>query len=213
MREMAPGVRVLEASDYRRMHWKNGRGWTTEIAVSPADAGLNGKPFDWRISLADIENDGNFSSFPGYDRTILLAKGEGMELSFDAAPMQRLAECYAPFSFKGEWRTRCRLLDGPVRDFNVMSARAAYRHQCEILRNASCTLLAATEVAAVLVYCFQGEASVLMEDQKEYEFSSDEALYLSTPQIQQRPQIIALGAKTVLAIVTFTHRVEARTDA
>lgn len=124
MRELTDGVRLLEPGDYRRMRWKNGCGWTTEIAVSPAEAGLNVKPFDWRISMAEIEQDGEFSSFPGYERTILMAEGAGMELSFDAVPAQRLAQRFLPFAFKGEWRTRCHLLNGPVRDFNVMTARA-----------------------------------------------------------------------------------------
>lgn len=132
MRELVPGLRLLEPADYRRMPWKNGRGTTTEIAVFPADAGLNGKPFDWRVSMADVETDGEFSAFPGCDRTILLAEGGGMELSFDAAPPQRIEERYKPFRFKGEWHTRCRLLDGAVRDFNVMSFRQRCSHEVEI---------------------------------------------------------------------------------
>lgn len=83
MRELAAGVCLLTPSDYRRMRWKNGSGWTTEIAVDPQDTGLNSKHFDWRISMARVESDCEFSAFPGYDRTILLAEGAGMELSFD----------------------------------------------------------------------------------------------------------------------------------
>ncbi|WP_431460998.1 HutD family protein, partial [Klebsiella pneumoniae] len=33
-------MRILRAADYRSMPWKNGGGVTTEIAVSPAGAGL-----------------------------------------------------------------------------------------------------------------------------------------------------------------------------
>ncbi|MGH8415137.1 MAG: HutD family protein, partial [Gammaproteobacteria bacterium] len=51
MRVLADGVYRLIPANYRRMPWKNGCGWTTEIAVFPADAGLTGKPFDWRVSL------------------------------------------------------------------------------------------------------------------------------------------------------------------
>ena len=43
-------LQVLRAADHRRMPWKNGRGETTEIAIWPPTAGLDG--FDWRISMA-----------------------------------------------------------------------------------------------------------------------------------------------------------------
>ena len=57
--------------DYRLMPWKNGLGTTTEIAIHPAEADLAGQPFDWRVSMADVTTDGEFSRFPGYDRSIL----------------------------------------------------------------------------------------------------------------------------------------------
>src|SRR5487761_727801 len=88
MRELSRGICLLQPQDYRRMPWKNGLGMTTELAVSPVGAGLNGRPFDWRVSLAEIETGCEFSLFPGYDRSILLSEGAGMELSFDSAPPQ-----------------------------------------------------------------------------------------------------------------------------
>ena len=63
-------MRVLRRADYRRMPWKNGGGWTTQLAAFPeSDATV---PFDWRVSIAEIESDGAFSAFPGYDRHIAL---------------------------------------------------------------------------------------------------------------------------------------------
>ena len=80
-------LRVLRPADYKRMPWKNGGGMTTELAVYPSDAG---DAFDWRISIADIETSGPFSTFAGYDRVIGLLEGIGMELRFDAAESVRL---------------------------------------------------------------------------------------------------------------------------
>lgn len=105
--------------------------------------------------MAEIEQDGDFSAFPGYDRTILVAEGAGMELNCDAAPPQRLAELHKPFSFKGEWQTYCRLLDGPVRDFNVMTARSKYTHTCKVIAS-SIALDWQPHKETVLVYCFEG---------------------------------------------------------
>ena len=117
--------RILRAADYRRMRWKNGGGWTTELAVSPESARDAGGTFDWRISIAEIESDGAFSTFPHCERYIALLDGIGMELRFDAAPSVRLDRRLQFFRFAGEWQTQGLLLSGPVRDFNVIVRREA----------------------------------------------------------------------------------------
>jgi environmental stress-induced protein Ves len=118
-------ARVLRAVDYRRMRWKNGGGWTTELAAHPQGSGDAGSAFDWRISIAEIESDGAFSTFPDCDRVIALLDGFGMELTFDAAPSVRLERRLHFIRFAGEWRTHGKLISGPVRDFNVILRRAA----------------------------------------------------------------------------------------
>jgi len=120
-------TRVLRNADYRRMRWKNGGGWTTELAVSPepgADA------FEWRISIAEIESDGAFSTFPDCDRYIALLDGLGMRLTFDQAGQgdqnqAELRERLRFVRFAGEWHTHGQLVSGPVRDFNVIVRRSA----------------------------------------------------------------------------------------
>jgi len=116
-------MRVVSACENRRVRWKNDGGWTTEIARDPAD----GDRFRWRISIAEIERDGPFSSFPGVDRELLLLDGSGIELDIDDAPPRRLAQRFERVRFSGESRVNCRLLAGPTRDFNVMADRARVR--------------------------------------------------------------------------------------
>ncbi len=168
MHELASGIRLLQPEDYRRMPWKNGLGMTTELAVFPPDAGLVDKPFDWRVSIADIDNHCEFSRFPGYDRSILLIEGAGMELSFDSAPSQRIDQPHLPFNFKGETQTYCRLLDGPVRDFNVMSARAKCTHACEMPTSPG-PIRWRQHSEILLIYCLSGGFSLegLLDDQIE----------------------------------------------
>jgi environmental stress-induced protein Ves len=115
-------TRVLRASEYRRMRWKNGGGWTTELASGGSDA----EGFDWRISIADVESDGPFSAFAGCDRYIALLDGPGMELSWPDAEPMRLDQRLRFHRFAGEARTHGRLLAGPVRDFNVMVRRQVF---------------------------------------------------------------------------------------
>lgn len=118
-------ARVLRNVDYQRMRWKNSGGWTMELAVSPESARDAGDTFDWRISIAEIESDGAFSTFPDCERYIALLDGIGMELRFDAAPSVRLDRRLQFFRFAGEWQAQGLLLSGPVRDFNVIVRRDA----------------------------------------------------------------------------------------
>ena len=111
--------RVLRPSDHVSMPWKNGGGTTTEIwkAASPEGTML------WRLSIADVASDGPFSEFPGIDRWIMVIDGKGMELNVDGQ-VHRMGEPFEPFAFSGDAKTRCRLLAGPIRDFNLMVARS-----------------------------------------------------------------------------------------
>lgn len=59
-------------------------------------------------------------------------EGNGIELTFDEVDTIALERRFEPFAFRGERRTWCRLLDGPVRDFNVMTARTAFAHSVTI---------------------------------------------------------------------------------
>ncbi len=111
--------RVLRPSDYQAMPWKNGGGVTTEIwkALSPSGEML------WRLSIADVERDGPFSEFPGIDRSIMVIEGKGMELAVAGQEIRRLDRLFEPFAFSGDAKTDCRLIGGPIRDFNLMVAR------------------------------------------------------------------------------------------
>jgi M3 family oligoendopeptidase len=105
-----------------RVRWRNGGGWTRLLAQAPG-----GEPIEWRISVADIERDGPFSDYAGYDRTIV-AEDRGFTLEFadgervDVAPM-------TPFSFAGERGVFCRLHGSPASAFNVMTLRCAFAHE------------------------------------------------------------------------------------
>lgn len=85
---------------------------------SPADAGV-GSDFDWRVSIAEIEQDGPFSAFPGVERDLFLLDGNGMELRIDDREL-RIDQPLQRIHFSGDSAVDCRLIDGPTRDFNVM---------------------------------------------------------------------------------------------
>ena len=106
--------RHLTASDFVRQPWKNGAGSTTQLAVEG-----DGERWLWRLSAADVERSGPFSDFSGYERTIMLLEGDGMDLDVDGHVVE-LGAPFEPFMFDGGARTSCTLRAGPVRDLNLM---------------------------------------------------------------------------------------------
>ncbi|MEO5759019.1 MAG: HutD family protein [Mesorhizobium sp.] len=124
-------MRVLRASEYRSMPWKNGGGVTTEITVSPAGAGLD--DFDWRISMARVESGGPFSQFAGIDRTLAVLEGEGIVLDLAGRPSATVTKTSAPFAFPADVSTDAVLIAGPITDLNVMTRRGRMTHTVERL--------------------------------------------------------------------------------
>ncbi|MEU8617759.1 HutD family protein [Streptomyces sp. NPDC048623] len=123
--------RLLRAHDRPATRWRNGGGVTREVAAGPAEAGLD--DFVWRVSLADVAAGGPFSAFPGVDRVITVVDGPGMELTVDGTP-HTVDAPYEPFAFSGDATTDCRLLAGPIVDFNVMTRRAAATAEVRVTR-------------------------------------------------------------------------------
>jgi len=112
--------RVLPAHLYRRERWKNQRGWTREIARSPAQDEWN-----WRLSIAEIEEDAPFSRFDGIDRELVLLSGNGLRLRFDDGTVEELLPPHDRVRFAGERSVQGELVDGPTQDFNLMWRRDA----------------------------------------------------------------------------------------
>ena len=97
--------------------WKNGGGVTRKLA---ADAAAR-----WRVSIADIDRDGPYSCFPGYDRVSVVLSGQGVELSGDGAVITLRPG--APAGFAGDTAFHSRLVDGPVRVLNLFVLRGGAR--------------------------------------------------------------------------------------
>ena len=68
---------LITRKQFKVMPWKNGAGTTAEIAIEPAGADFREGKFAWRLSSARIEDENQFSQFPGYDRILTVLSGEG----------------------------------------------------------------------------------------------------------------------------------------
>lgn len=118
---------LLRAADYPVMPWKNGGGQTREILVSPPSAGM--QDFDWRISMATVEQDGPFSCFEGVERTLFVLDGAGMTLGFDDDRQVHLGLGDVLPYFAADTPVEARLTDGPITDLNIMTRRGKVTHQ------------------------------------------------------------------------------------
>ena len=125
----------LPAALHRAQPWKNGLGVSYTIADSPHGAGFD--VVDWQVGHTDIVVDCPFSNLPGVDRLFMVIEGKGVELSCTddkgRTRTNRVETLQAPFAFRGEWPTTCRLLAGPVKVFNVMTRRGKFGAKVEIV--------------------------------------------------------------------------------
>ncbi|WP_269791284.1 HutD family protein [Stenotrophomonas sp. Iso1] len=110
--------RILPSADYHRERWRNGQGWTREILRLPEQG-------DWqlRLSIAEIEQDAAFSTFPGVERELVLLQGEGLRLRFADGRCETLLPPYQRLRFAGEEDIAGALVDGVTQDFNLMWRR------------------------------------------------------------------------------------------
>lgn len=147
--------RLLKSIDMKQMPWKNGGGVTSEVAISPAGATTAALDFDWRVSIAQVDSAGPFSLFPGYDRQLVVWKGEG--LLINGVSRARL-EC---FEFAGETPVMAELVSGPVRDFGVITRRGRSRCEMSVRRLAvDEDLVLDGGQGEVFVLCARGELQI-----------------------------------------------------
>ena len=148
-------VRVIDASQHRTMRWKNGLGTTTEIAIDPPGVSLADR-FRWRLSIASVQSSGPFSAFPGYERTIMVVEGRGMELAVGRSSPRRLDRPFEPFLFSGDAPAACRLIDGPIRDFNLMVDRSALQSHTDVWHLDCMPRLIDLSLADWIFHCLSG---------------------------------------------------------
>jgi uncharacterized protein len=188
-------ITLLRAGDYRRTRWKNDGGWTTEIARDPRDDDTS---FRWRVSIADIESDGPFSSFPGIDRDLVLLAGNGIELDIDDAPTLRLADRFQRVHFAGEARVECRLVAGATRDFNVMVRRDAVRAEVVARPLVGPMVIFGEHGCEWLVHVFSGHASARDGD-AQHDAATGETLVIDFRDDASGRIVIDGGGELVLA--------------
>ncbi len=197
----------LKQSDYKSMPWKNGLGTTMELAVSPHATAVKGSPFLWRISIANVSEDGAFSHFPNIDRNLTMLQGNGMVLEVDGQGDLRLEAPLQSVAFSGEAEVTARLHDGPITDFNVMVDRRFAQARVEVftLEDEVSLILSATDIYFLHVP-ERSTAIVLSGDQGDVQIESGESyLFKDTEQqisvgpVESKPASLILAKISILS--------------
>jgi uncharacterized protein len=154
---MSGRIEVRSAGEHRRMPWKNGSGETIEIAVYPQSASLD--TFAWRVSMAAVIEPGPFSTFADVDRTLAVLDGNGLKLTIDGKTPQTLTQTSPPLLFPADVGTDATLIDGPIRDLNVMTRRGIFSHRVDRVA-AAATAVTLAPAALWLLLCHSGQADI-----------------------------------------------------
>ncbi|WP_240221229.1 HutD family protein [Rheinheimera hassiensis] len=121
-------IEVIMPAQWQTQRWQNGGGITHQLCRQD-----NGQGLLWRLSIAEVASDGPFSRFDNIDRIILLLDGAGFSLHGVGDKPQVLDAPLKPYSFAGETAIHCTLLDGAVRDFNLMTRRNTLQAELQVL--------------------------------------------------------------------------------
>lgn len=121
-------IEVITPAQWQTQRWQNGGGITHQLCRQDDEQGLL-----WRVSIAEVASDGPFSRFDNIDRIIMLLSGGGFSLHGVGANPQLLDTPLMPFAFAGETAIHCTLLNGAVRDFNLMTRRGAVQADLQVL--------------------------------------------------------------------------------
>ena len=118
---MMKPFKIYSPQSFQTLPWRNGLGSTVELL---AETPNKNEAFSWRLSIASVANDGPFSDFSGYDRTLLLLEGSGINLNKPNGIFKVLNSSLDYANFKGEDLIDATLHNGPIKDFNIMTLRS-----------------------------------------------------------------------------------------
>ncbi len=147
-------VNSFKSSDYLSMPWKNGQGSTLQLACSHTD--LN--DFDWRISVADVKHDGLFSFFENKLRMISILHGNGLQLKNLDSQQETFLSKNIIYKFSGNEPIQSTLLNGAIRDFNLIYKPE--RYHAEMTWHASPTTKLQVQNSKIFFIFNAGESSL-----------------------------------------------------
>ena len=152
-------IKIISPQEFKTVPWKNGKGETIELAINE---GGRLEKFDWRVSMASVVEDGPFSDFSGYERTLILVRGNGISFQHDGKRTDKLSNLLDATTFDGRLKTSGILHSGPINDFNVIADKKRYQVSVQTyVENVDVDFRPAF---LSFVYCLSGEANISSPD-------------------------------------------------
>lgn len=182
--------RIIKADEYRTMPWKNGRGVTTELFVKNCS---DSDKYIYRLSIAGVTENGQFSDFSGYDRKLIMLEGNGVRLKHSEGKKSSILTTSNIAEFSGDEETHAELVNGPIRDFNIMTLREKCRSAAEVIHGTKKLSLSCDEL---LIYA--KTSSKIAFSNKELTLESENLFYIQDPgqsEISVSGSVIVAGIK------------------
>lgn len=188
-------IKIIPPNQFKKLPWKNGKGFTTELAISPK--GTVDK-FDWRISIATVTEDGAFSNFAGILRNLVLIEGNGLKLEHSQTGKESTSDYLEQLldfaTFDGGSLTVSTLYDGAIKDLNIMADINKY--QVEVQTYQENQRVSIPEADLCFAYSLQDGLEILDEKRDSQTVVKGSLLQITSPPanqyvIQGRQLIIA----------------------
>lgn len=133
--------------------WANGAGETRTIARDPNNG--------WRVSLASLTGAARFSQFPGFDRILLPAGDDTVELHTQDG--QLVARRGQPVQFPGELHVWLAAPARPTQVVNVMTRRTSLRATLSVVSHSARIAPASTQLLIALSGKWSLQSALLHE--------------------------------------------------
>lgn len=108
---------IQRFDEHLKAPWPNGRGTSYEIASQTP--GVSG--WTWRVAIAPVVEDCDFSHFENVHRQLLIISGGEMILNVGGETV--ICKPGEVAEFAGDVATTAKLVDGPIVDLNLMTVR------------------------------------------------------------------------------------------
>lgn len=183
-------------AEYTRMRWRNGRGETAMIASGQGiDAAA--KPL-WRLSLATVTEDGPFSLFPEYTRILTVVSGAGLRLS-GADGFNETVRFGESIRFPGALDINCSLLDGPVKNLNLMYTRASMGTSVTTYRLDPSIRFSRAHGQDLFIFCASGHAHCT--GAAPAEIIKDETLCIGPADLEGEFEMVKVGTDPATVVL------------
>ena len=161
-------------ADHFQAPWPNGRGTSYEIASqTPGVAG-----WTWRVAIAPVVEDCDFSHFENIHRQLLIISGGEMVLNVGGKTV--ICRPGEVAEFEGDIPTTAKLVNGPIVDLNLMTMRGKASGKMTFVENpgplAMCEMLVAVSQTAEITV---DDKLILMQHQDAYLDASNCKIHLN----------------------------------